>query len=100
MSARTLEELALRKEVLRARSALYRLKLQHELHTIGNSFQWTKAGAKVMTSLPMRSALLGLIFKFLPDSKVSRLLTLMSQAALFTKMTRIIVDVFKSRFPS
>jgi len=93
---RSLEELALRKELLQARSALYRVKIQQEMNAVSKNLQWTKVGVKVITSYPIRSALLGFTFKYL-RRRTPRLLAFASGAVMFVKLAGVVNRLFRTR---
>ncbi|HLQ27202.1 MAG TPA: hypothetical protein VK138_15165 [Acidiferrobacterales bacterium] len=92
---KSLEQLALRKELLQARSALYRLKILHELHVIGGNLDWVHGGMAVATSLPVRSILFGLALQRVGYDRVARLLAVASRVMLFAKVTSIAVNILR-----
>jgi|GEM_PF-6609042 len=94
--SKELEQLALRKQLLQARSALYRLKMQHEIRTIGQSLQWAKVGSKVIGSYPIRSALLGFAYKVFQGTRGARLVGFATRAFIVAKTVSSIINLFRS----
>jgi len=91
------ELLAQRKQLLLARSSLGRLQIQHQVGNVYASVSWTRIGIRAATSLPVRSALFGLVVSRLGDSRVAQLISLASKVILFAKMTGVAIDV-KNKF--
>lgn len=80
--SRKLEELALRKQLLVARSTYQRLQLQSELQRLRQRSRWLGAGVKSLFSPPVNSALLGLAAARLGGGRTARLLALAGTALL------------------
>lgn len=91
------ELLAQRKKLLLARSSLGRLQIQHQVNNVYASVSWTRIGIKAATSLPVRSAVFGLVVSRLGHSRVAQLISLASKIILFAKMTGVAMDV-KNKF--
>lgn len=92
-----LEELAARKQLLVARSALNRLQLLHTAQTAANTVRerlsWVHIGTQAATSAPVRSALFGLAISRLGHNRVAQLLSVASKIILFAKLTGVAVDI-------
>jgi hypothetical protein len=88
-----LQELAARKRLLLARSALARLQIRHQLYGVHSSMNWVNVGMQAVTSRPVRSALFGLALSRLGHNRVARLLAIASKAILFAKITGVALDV-------
>jgi hypothetical protein len=93
--SKSLDELALRKQLLQARSALYRLKIHQEFGVVRESFQWTNIGAKVITSLPVRSRVLGFILRNLRGNKGARVLAFAGKMIVFAKAAGLLMRLFR-----
>jgi hypothetical protein len=85
--------LALRKEVLLARGSLQRLRLAQEAGALRESLRWPRAGAAIVQSLPVRSAIVGLLLGVAGHSRAIRWLTL---AAVLLRFGRRLLRRFAS----
>lgn len=88
-----LQQLAARKRLLLARSALGRLQIRHQLYGVRSSVNWVNVGVQAATSAPVRSALFGLALSRLGHNRVARMLAMASKAILFAKITGVALDV-------
>lgn len=88
-----LQELAARKELLLARSALIRLQIRHKLLGVRSGASWVNVGMHAATSAPVRSALFGLALSSLGHNRVARVLAIASKAILFAKITGVALDI-------
>lgn len=86
---RRLEELALRKQVLQARSTLHRLEIQSEVQSIGGSLSWVGTSVKTATPWSIGTSLAGLALRSIASGRVGRVLALTSGLLLLVKLTRI-----------
>ena len=82
----SLETLALRKQILQARSLLCRLRIQHEIQTLPGKVGWAQAGIGALQSFPVRSALLGMALQVIPHSRLARILGMASRILLVAKV--------------
>jgi hypothetical protein len=92
---KSLENLALRKQLLRARSTLCRLKIRHELNAVLDSLSWARAGATAVKALPVRSAVLGLALYGVSHSRLARLLTLAARTLLLARLASIAASMLR-----
>lgn len=83
---RSLEELALRKQLLQARSKLYRLRMRRELDAVHGTLGWARAGAMAARALPVRSAVLGLALYGAAHARLARLLALAARMLLLARL--------------
>jgi hypothetical protein len=83
MMNQSLENVALRKQLLQARSRLGRLKLVYALNTIQDPQSWIHAGAGAVKKISLRSALTGLAFFGVGKSRLVSLLALAKRTLLF-----------------
>jgi len=88
---RSLDELALRKQLLQARSALYRLRICCELEAIGDRLSWTRAAVTAVNALPVGSALLGLALYGAAHSRLARLAGLAARALLLARLASVAI---------
>jgi len=86
---KSVEELALRKQVLVAKSTLHRLEMQRAAQGIGESLGWVRTGAKVATSLSVRAGLLGLALRRVADNPVGQAVALTSGLILLSKVASL-----------
>jgi len=89
------ENLALRKQLLQARSTLCRLKIRHELNTMQDTLSWARAGVLAAKALPVRSALMGLALYGVPHSRLARLLSLAARMLLLAKLASIAANLMR-----
>ena len=92
---KTLEDLALKKELLQARSALYRLQIRRELDSVSGTLSWVQAGTKLAASLPVRSGFYSLALQALGQGRVTRLLRFASRVIFFVKLTNIALTMLR-----
>ncbi len=92
---KALDNLALRKQLLQARSTLYRLRIRHGLIALHDNLSWARAGATAFNALPVRSALFGLALSGLPHNRLARLLALASRTLLLVRLTRIALSLLQ-----
>jgi hypothetical protein len=85
----SVEEVALRKQLLQARCAFYRLRIQHELKVAGDRLQWAKLGAKTLAALPLRSVLLAIAIKYFSRGRMSRWTAFAAKALQLRKLWRV-----------
>lgn len=88
-----LQDLAVRKQLLLARSALIRLQIRHQLHGMRGGVSWANVGMRAVNSAPVRSALFGLALSRLGHNRVARVLAIASKAILFAKITGVALDI-------
>jgi len=91
------EELLLRKRLLQARSALYRLKLQREAGALRESLSWRRA-ARVMVHSPVaKSAGFGLALEVLGPGRMARLVAFASRALMAARVANIVISLLRRR---
>jgi hypothetical protein len=83
---KTAEELILRKQVLIAKSDLHRLQVQRGVQGIANSLGWIGTGAKVASSLSLRTGLLGLVVQRVTGSPLGQAAALTGGLLLLSKI--------------
>ncbi len=86
---KTAEELALRKQVLVAKSDLHRLQVQRGVQGIGDSLSWVGTGAKVASSLSLRTGLLGLVVKQVTGSPLGQVAAMTGGLMLLGKVASL-----------
>jgi hypothetical protein len=85
MNAR-LDRLARDKEILLARSALCRLHLGREVHSLRESLQWKRAAVAAARSPATRRIIVGLAVACLGLSRVARAVAVAGGIVLFAKL--------------
>jgi hypothetical protein len=93
MTSAKLKELALKKELLQARSRLYRLRIRLDLDRLSEAMTWAQAGVSAAKSLPLRSGLVSLALQALGHGRLARMVRFASRVVLFAKLTGIAIDV-------
>lgn len=89
------KDLALKKQLLQARSTLYRLRIQHDLNRVTEALTWAQAGVRIAKLLPLRSGLFGLALRALGQGRLARMLRFASRVLLFAKLTGIVITVVR-----
>lgn len=96
MSSEKLGELAARKRLLLARSALVRLQIRHQLHGVRSSVSLLNTGARVAGSPQVRSALFALLLSRLGHSRAAGMLGLASKGILLGKAVSFVLALRRS----
>ena len=94
--SKSMEELALRKKVLQAKSNLHRLEIQRYAQGVGDSLGWMKTGAKVVGSLSMQTGLLGLAMRRVTGSPVGQAVALTSGFVLLSKIAGLVFRLIRN----
>lgn len=89
------ESLALRKQLLQARSTLCRLRIRYEFNAMHDRLSWARAGVRAAKALPVRSAVLGLALYAVPRSRLARLLALTARMLLLARMAGIVASMLQ-----
>ena len=89
------DDLALRKQLLIARSSLYRLKIRHESGALRESLSWRQAAVAAAGSSPARSGAFLLALEGLGERRMARLLTFASRALMVARFARIAIAFLK-----
>jgi hypothetical protein len=91
------EERLLKKRLLQARCALYRLKLRHEAGALRDSLSWRQVAVTVASSSTAQSAGFDLALEVLGPSRMSRFLALASNALMVARIANIVLAALRSR---
>jgi len=89
---KSLENLALRKQLLQARSTLCRLRIRYELNAMHDSLSWAQAGVMAVKALPVRSTVFGLALVAVGHNRLARLLALAARMLLLARLASIAVN--------
>lgn len=89
---KTLEDLALRKQLLQERSALCRLSIRHERDSMRDTLSWARAAVKW---LPVRSTVFGLAKNVLAHGRLARWLSLAARVALLAKVASVTASLLR-----
>ncbi len=92
---KALENLALRKQLLQARSTLCRLKIRYEVDAVHANLSWARAGVRAFRALPVRSTLFDLALYGMARSRLARLLKLAAQVLLFARLASIAASLLQ-----
>ena len=85
------DNLALRKQLLQARSALCRLRIRHQLDEMQGVLSWTRAAATAVNVLPIGSAVLGLALYGAAHSRLARLAALAARALMLARLASVVI---------
>jgi hypothetical protein len=94
--SKSMEEMALRKKVLLAKSTLHRLEMQRNAQGIADSLGWVRTGAKAVSSLSVRAGLLGLALRRVTGSPVGQAVALTSGLILLSKVASLGLQLIRS----
>ncbi len=92
--------LALRKEVLVARSALLRLKAASELAALRECLTLPRAALSIAASRPARSAVLGLVLWAAGRGKIARAVRIAAGVIALAKLAATLTRTTASRAPN
>ena len=92
---RSRENLALRKQLLQARSTLCRLRIRCELNAMRDTLSWPREGVMAVKALPVRSIVLGLALYGVPHSRLARLLMLAARTLLFARLASVAANLLR-----
>lgn len=93
---RTEDNLALRKELLLARSALCRLKIRHEVQSFRHHLTWRDAGAEVVRTPAARAALFLLAAEGIGRDRTARWLAVAGQVLAIAKLASLAVQMLRT----
>ena len=93
--SKTIEELRLKKDVLQAKSTLYRLKVHRDIQNIEGKLHWVGVGAQIVKSIPFRSTLLSYFLKSGRHVGVSKALGFSAKIILFAKIAKTVLSFLK-----
>lgn len=89
----SLTELATRKRLLLARSALLRLQIRHQARGLRGSVSLLNTGMHVATSKPVRSALFALVLSKLGHSRAAGLIGFAGKVILAAKVAGFVMQL-------
>lgn len=89
------EDLALRKEILLARSSLCRLKIRHEAQAFRRNLTWREAGAAIAATPAARDAIFLLAAEGLGRDRVARWLALAGRVLAIAKLTNLAMHMLR-----
>ncbi len=92
---KSFQERVARKRVLLNQSALYRLMIRQEIHTLGENLQWAKGWVSAGSKMPVRSILFGFLLQHLGHGHFARLLVLAGRLILLARISRTAVGVLR-----
>ena len=93
---KSLENLALRKQLLQARSTLCRLRIRYELNAMHDTLSWTRAGVMAVKALPVRSTVFSLALVGVGHSRLARLLRLAARMLLLARLAGFAVNLLRT----
>lgn len=90
------DSLALRKELLVARSSLCRLEIRHEMQSLRRSLSWREAGAAVVQTPAGRDALFLLAAEGIGRERTARWLAVAVQVLAIAKLASLAVQTLRT----
>jgi hypothetical protein len=84
------------KELLLARSALCRVRLQRDTRDLASRLQWTRVAAGAAASPPIRRLALGVAFSFIGLGRMARLVALAGRVLLYAKVVRSAIGYLRA----
>jgi hypothetical protein len=93
--SKALDDLALKKQLLQARSTLYRLRIRRDLGEITNALDWLGTGIGVAASLPVPSGLFRLALQALGEGRIARVVRFASRVILFARITSVAIALLR-----
>ena len=90
------ELLALRREVLVARSALQRLKIGRDVDALRESLQWSRALRAAASSPPVRSVLFGVLLLVAGSGRLARMVRTAAAALAVAKLGALLLRAAKA----
>ena len=97
--SKALDNLALKKQLLQARSSLYRLRIRRDIMEMTSALDWMQTGAGVVASLPVRSGLLSLAMQAMGQGRIARVIRFASRVILFARITGVVVAMLRKPPP-
>jgi hypothetical protein len=94
--ARPEDELALRKELLIARSSLARLRIRQDAHDFRRSLSWREAGTAIARIPAVRDNAFLLAVDGLGRDRVARWLALAGRVLAIAKLATLVLEVLRS----
>jgi hypothetical protein len=91
------DNLALKKDLLVARSALCRLHIRHEIHAVRETFSWRHAATAAMASPTARNALFLVALEGLGTERVARWLAIARRTLVIAKLTAAAVAMVRRK---
>ncbi|MDO8412553.1 MAG: hypothetical protein Q7S51_02060 [Gallionellaceae bacterium] len=92
--SKLLETLSMRKDLLQARSAIYRMQMYQDINAINEKLAGVRAA--VISSHPMRSLLAGLVLQYLGHSRLARMLSWAGKVLMVIKVASVVVKLYRS----
>jgi hypothetical protein len=96
---KSIEMLALRRQLLQARSALCRAKIRSELSALHDPLRWAQAGVTAVASHPVRSALIGLALYGIARGRLQRWLMPAARTLLLTQLASVALNLLRKPVP-
>ena len=93
---KSLDTLALRKQLLQARSTLCRLRLGYEVNAMLDAQSWARAAVMAVRARPVWSAVvLGLALYGVAHGRLARLLTLAARMLFLAKSASVAINLLR-----
>ena len=92
--SKLVETLVMRKELLQARSAIYRMQMHQDIGAINEKLAGARAA--IISSHPVRSMLAALALQYLGHSRLARMLSWTGKALMVIKVASVVVKLYHS----
>lgn len=91
------ETLAMRKELLQARSAVYRVKMHQDIMAINDKLSGARAA--IVSSRPITSIVTALALQYLGHSRLATMLSWAGKMLMVLKVASVVIKLYQSRSP-
>ena len=92
---KTSDDLALRKQVLQAKSSLQRLEIQRDLQGIADSLGWLRTGVDVLGTVSKQAGRVGLVLRSLVGNPVGTAAALGSGMFVLSKVVNLVLRLLR-----
>ena len=91
-----LADLALRKQLLLARSSLCRLEIRHDVEVVRDSLTWRNTAIVAARSPTVRSAAFLLATEVVGHDRMAHFLAYAGRALAFTRLVRVAIELVRT----
>lgn len=92
---KSIEMLALRRQLLQTRSAICRVQIRSELSVLRDPLHWAQAGVTAVTSHPVRYSLIGLALYGVAHGRLQRWLMPAARTLLLTHLASVALNLLR-----
>jgi hypothetical protein len=96
---KSIEMLALRRQLLQARSTLCRVRIRAELSALRDPLRWAQAGVAAVASHPVRYTLIGLALNGVAHGRLQQWLMPAARTLLLTQLASVAFNLLRRPAP-